>query len=312
MTKGRGVAAGVLAVIAMFALTACGSHAGSGTLIGVRFTDSIGSGGKANGCIQPGSRITTQDKVYYLPGPGNQRQDQWQSGNNAADHTDLVAYTKDGVQVNVVLNENFSLQADCDSLDQFMKTIGLTRQAYFENDSTYKPGWITAMNYYISPVVVKRVKTQVAKYDADELWPSTKLYESGTLCDAIDGPAVGDMKNTMEAEVAANTNGNNLYTSFRCDISSVEPNSDYQTIINERTSAKVKAQTAKINQQQQVAQAKADAAVAKANAQVVKAKVSAFGSGPAAMEAYLKSLVIEGGGNPFQPNGTLITPNTGQ
>lgn len=312
MTKGRGAGLIVLAVLAMFALTACGSHAGSGTLIGVRFTDSIGSGGKPNGCIQPGQRITTTDKVYYLPGPGNQRQDQWQAGNDAADHGDLVAYSKDGVPMNVVVNENFSLQADCDSLDLFMKTIGLTRQAYFEDDSTYKEGWITAMNYYISPVVVKRVKTEIAKYDADELWPSTKLYDDDTLCSAIDGEPVGEAKNAIEAQVAANTNNNRLYTSFRCDISSIEPSSAYQSTINERTLAKVQAQTAQINQEQQVAQAKADAKVAQANAKVTRAQVSAFGKGPAAMEAYLKALVIKGGGNPFQPNGTLITPNTGE
>lgn len=310
-TKGRRLfGAGVIALIAVFSLTACGSHAGSGTLIGVRFTDSIGSGGKAHGCIQPGSRITTTDKVYYLPGPGNQRQDQWQSGNSAADHGDMVAYTKDGIAVNLVLNENFSLQADCTSLDKFMQTIGLTRQAYFENDSTYKPGWITAMNYYISPVVVKRVKTQIAKYNADELWPSTKLYDQ--ICTDVDGTPVGDAKTAIEAQVAQTTNGNDLYTSFHCDISTIDPNPDYKSTIQARQTAKVEAQTATINQKQQVAQAKADAKVAQANSKVVKAKISAFGTGPGALEAYLKSLVIEAGGNPFQPSGTLITPGGGQ
>jgi hypothetical protein len=302
--------AGALVILALaVATTSAGcfaSHAGSASNIGVRYTGSIFSGGKFHGCINAGDRITTSDHVYYLPGPGNQRQDQWQSGNTAADHQDLPVTSKDGVAMTMQVNVNFSMNPDCKVLDQFMRTIGLTRKAYFNADASYLPGWITAMNYYISPVAVKRIQTEVSKYDASELWPSTKLYN--VVAAAVDGPKSGD-SNGLQDAIAQATNGNHFYVGLSTDIYKITPDPAYASSIQARQQAKTDAATAQLNAKTQVAQAEAQAKVAKAQAQVTKAAISAYPT----VNAYLRSLVIEKGGNPFQPQYVVggTGPSTG-
>lgn len=296
---------GIMLVMALLMSGCFRSHAGSASNIGVRYSGSIFSGGKFHGCINAGDRITTSDHVYYLPGPGNQRQDQWQTGNKAADHSDLSVTSKDGVQMYMQVNVNFSMNSDCKMLDLYMRTIGLTRKAYFNADATYLPGWITAMNYYISPVAVKRIQTEVSRYNAADLWPSTKLYD--VIGSAVDGPTSGST-NALEDQIAQATNDNAFYVGLRTDVSLIQPNSQYKDSIQARQQAKTDAQTAQYNAKAQVAQAQANAKIARAKALVTKAEISAFPS----IDAYLKSLVIAAGGNPFQPSGTLITPGGGQ
>lgn len=290
----------IFAVIGVvFAVSACGigNHKGSATLVGVRYSDSLASGGKFKGCIQPGQRITTTDNVYWLPGEGNERQDLWQSDNGDADHRDLQVTSADGQTFTVQMNVNFGMNPDCDTLNEYMKTIGLTRHSYFENDEHYFDGWITAMNYYISANVISRTKAAFNEYDAKDMYPTTENWDK--LSEAISGDGA------LQSAVNTSTNGKEFYRVGSIRIIDVIPNSGYASAIQDRQNAQTAAQTAKINRRAQVAQAKADARVAQAKANVTRAQIQAFPS----VEAYLKSLVIEAGGNPFQPSGALITPS---
>jgi hypothetical protein len=288
----------VLLALAL-SMTACGSHKGSASNVGVRFTDSLASGGRFTGhCIEPGDHVTTSNQVYWLPGPQNIRQDDWDTTNPDADHADITAYTSDGVKTYVRVNVNFGMVNSCDQLAKYLETIGITRGSWFNNDKDYTDGWITAMNYYISGNVEQRVKDQISKYKASELWPSQSKWST------ITSNVLGSGDNSLVDAVKSSTNGQEYYTISAVKINNIEPDSSYKSNISERQAAATKAQTAKDNKQAQIAQAQADAAVAKANAAVQRAQISAFPS----VDAWLKYQVILKGGNPFQPNGTLISP----
>ena len=283
-------------------VSACGigNHKGSATLIGVRYSDSLASGGKFKGCIQPGQRITTTDNVYWLPGEGNERQDLWQSQNSDADHVNLPVTSSDGQTFTVAMNVNFGMVSDCDTLDKYMRTIGLTRHSYFENDEHYYDGWITAMNYYISSNVISRAKSAFNSYSAKDMYPSTANW------DKLGAQIAGS--GALQTAVNTSTNGTEFYKVGAIKIIDVVPNPGYQKAIVDRQNAQTAAQTAKINQQAQVAQARADAKVAQAKAAVTRANLRAFPN----VDAWLRYQVILAGGNPFPYTGGTNVLSPGQ
>lgn len=288
-----------IAMVMAVALTGCfGSHKGSAVLVGIRFTDSIGSGGKAHGCIEAGQHITTTDSVYWLPATQNIRQDDWDTHNAKADHNDLIATTKDGVQVSVQANLNFGMVGSCDQLTKFAQTIGITRDAFFNSDASYKDGWITAMNYYVSGNTESRIRDAISQYNADQIWPGHQVWSQ------IISSVLGSGTNSLVDNIKTSTNGEEYYTVSALQINNIQPAAAYTKTIQDRQTAKTEAQTAALNAQTQVKQAQAQAKIARANAKVNRATIAGWPS----VDAYLKSLVIKSGGNPFQPSGALITP----
>lgn len=284
-------------VLLTLGLSACGTHYTDPSMQALRYSHGLTEGGKFKECLPPGHKIVSNDKFYYYP--ATQRQDLWDSGNKAADHPNLTVTSKDGVQFKVAVNVGFYLNDDCDTLRKFHETIGNTRKAYFDSNGIYHQGWVNTMNYYVSPAVVNTFQDTVSQYNAADLWPATG-----------DRKAIQEAVQTaLQGNVDQLTDGSQFFNKLSVAIYSISPGSAYKTLWTDRQEAQTKAQTAQDNQKAQQAQAAADGAVkaaqASANAQAVKAAIQGF-QGPGmswaeATDAYLKSLIVQTGGNPYQP-----------
>lgn len=295
----------VIALAMTLLMSGCSEHYTDDSMIALRYAGGIGEGGSFKECVQPGEKQVSDDSYYNYP--TTQRQDLWDSGNNAADHQDLEVTSKDGVPMYVNLNVNFGLVTDCKTLKKFHDTIGRTRKAYFNADGSYNSGWIDVMNYYISPAVISRMRTEVAKYNASELWPNTaKLTD-------IQATVQGDpaSTNSLQYEVDRLTEGDEqFYNRLTVNLYAIKPSEEFQQLYTERQQAQTKAETAKANETAQVAQARADGAVqvaqAKAKAAAERQSILAYKlsgmSMAQAVRAYNEAQLIAAGGNPYQPS----------
>lgn len=300
----------IILVIGVFALTGCSKQYIDPSMMGLRYAGGIGEGGKFKECLKTGEVKYSDDTVYLYP--TTQRQDDFNSDRykpddpNAADNKDIAVTTKDGVTVYIRGNQNFGLVTDCDTIKAYHELIGKTRKAYFNEDGSYKAGWITTMNYYITPATVEQWRDVISQHNVDELWPSTSLYN--TLTDEVNG--------NMQAAVDKRTEGSeSFYDRLTFSISSITPTEDYQNQYLQRQQAQTAAETAKLNQDAQVAQAKADQAVRVAQAEAAAAEkheeIAAYKlpgmTWAQAVRAFNEAQAIAAGINPWQPSGSLLT-----
>jgi regulator of protease activity HflC (stomatin/prohibitin superfamily) len=313
MKKRLAVAAVGLAVFST-ALTGCSKQYIDSSMMGLRYAGGIGEGGKFKECLKTGKADYSDDTLYLYP--TTQRQDDFNTDRyepndpNAADNKDITVTTKDGVQVSIRGNQNFGLNTDCDTIKAFHEQIGKTRKAYFNEDGSYNKGWITTMNYYITPATVEQWRDVISEHNVDELWPSTALYSD--LVDTVNSQ--------MQAAVDKRTEGDeSYYDRLTFTISSITPTEDYQQQYLQRQQAQTAAETAKLNKDAQVAQAEADKAVRVAQAEAAAAEkheqiIAYQGPGMSfadAVRAYNEAQAIAAGINPYQPGGTPLIQSGG-
>jgi hypothetical protein len=315
--KNRIVALVVLAILATLGMSACsisGDTVTDPSLVTLRYQGGFNEGSKFKECLEPGTKIATDDKLY--PYPTTQRENVWNSdqyhkASESADHDDLMLFDKNGIPVYAKVKVAFQLNTSCEpktiegkryeggTLQAYHELIGRTRGAFFHNDGTYggeKSGWIWAMDNYITTPVEDSLRVQAKHETADDLWKdeSVKQKLQDTLKKNID-QMINDGMETDEQ----------FYTVTSVKIYSVTPDKAYVDLYTQRQTAKTAAETAEFNKRAKVAEAEANAAVARSEAKIKRAEISAFRS----EESYLKEKAIESGMNPwlkFQG----VTPNT--
>jgi hypothetical protein len=301
--------------VMLTALTGCSKEYVDDTMVALQYSGGIGEGGKFKDCLTSGNAIRTDDAIYRYP--TTQRQDDFNTDRykandpDAADNKDITATTKDGVVVYIRGNQNFGLVTDCKTIQKFHEQIGKTRKAYFNEDGTYNGGWITTMNYYITPAVIARWRDAISQHDIKELWPSTGLYTD--LTEEVNGdPSQTD---SMQYDVDTRTEGNTqFYDRLTFTLTQIDVGEEYKDQYNQRQQAQTAADTAQLNKTAQIAQAQADKAVRVAQAEADAAEkheqiIAYQGPGMSfadAVRAYNEAQAIAAGINPFQPGGTPL------
>lgn len=302
-----------LLMVAVLAFSACGfskDQATDPSYQTLRYAGGDFAGSKFKECLDPGQKIATNDKLYSYP--TTQRQDVWDTdnynkGTKSADHPDLVLTAKGGVQMNLKVKVDFQLNTSCapvkddtgktwpgGTVQAFHELIGKTRGAYFNVGQTgsnaYSSGWLWAMDTYVSVPVIGDLTSQAKTYTPDQLWqdPAVSRKIESTLMTRIED----EINNGMETNLQ-------FYHIAGIQIFSITPSPDYLDIFKKRQAARTEAQSAKDNKSALVTEANTKSAV-------VKATIRGF-QGPGmswndAVNAYLKSLVIDKSGNPFQPS----------
>lgn len=302
----------ILMVVGALASTGCSKQYIDPSMMALHYSGGIGEGGKFKECLKTGE-VKYSDDAFYLY-PTTQRQDDFNTDRykpddpNAADNKDITVTTKDGVQVSIRGNQNFGLDTDCDTIRAFHELIGQTRKAYFNKDGSYNKGWITTMNYYITPATIEQWRDVISRYNVADLWPSTKLYNALT----------DEVNSHMQAAVDKRTEGDqSFYDRLTFSLTSITPTDEYQQQYLQRQQAQTAAETAELNKEAQVKQAEAEAAVkvaqAKAEAAAKQQEILTYKlpgmSYAQAVRAYNEAQAIAAGINPWQPSGVLTSSN---
>lgn len=295
----------VIGVLAVGGLSACtGQGLTDPSMQTLRYTGGTGQGSKFKECVDPGSKMVSDDTFY--PYPTTQREDVWdtdnfEQGSKSADHDDLTLTDSDGNTVYVKMKVSFFLNTDCTpvevngrkfpggTLQAFHELVGKTRHAYFNEDGSYGSGWLWAMDNYISSSVTDYMTKATRTEKAEDMWLKSSIsneFQAG-LAQALPGLVNAGMETDLE-----------FYKDFTIKIYSITPADDYLQLYKDRQAAQIKAQTANANKDAQIAEAKAAAAVAEQQAKVKQAEIDGYGS----VDAYLKFLAIQEGINPFQPS----------
>lgn len=299
-TKKLAVIGGVIAIAA--ALTGCTQHFTDPSMVALRYSGGLTEGGKFVECVDPGVKTVDNDTYYNYP--TTQREDVWDSARfnaddvagSSADQGDLQVTDKTGNTVGLKVKAVFTLNTDCDVLQEFHEKIGRTREAWFDEESKYGSGWLWVMNNYISSAVEEEAANYAVNYTVEELW----------LDPSVRDKLASDIEDNIQKAVNDRMEGKAEFFKIG-DISIINalPNAEFQELYQDRKNSQVRAQTAEANKQAQIAEAQASAAVAEEQAKAKAAEISGYG-GP---DAYLRWLAIQEGMNPYQPNyGTAPTP----
>jgi hypothetical protein len=318
----------------LFSMTACtGDDVTDPSVTTLRYEGGSTVGRAFKECVAPGSKLASDDTFY--PYPNTQRQDLWDSSNTEADHKDMGSEEgssltdNSGVGLRAKVNVQFFLNTSCDPvtvngkeykggvLQAYHELVGKTRHAYFKNDGTYGQGWLNAMNYYISAPVEQYLNTATKQYTAQQLWLNQKVNpdtgavltdqtQPGTpvqqyIADALTTALPGLVNDNMQTDLQ-------FYDNFKVNIIGVSPDSTYLDLFKQRQAQQVQAQTAQDNAAAQVAQAEADQKVKHAQALALQEVINGYGS----VQAYLESVAIEKGLNPFPYTGGLVTTGGGK
>lgn len=317
MTKKIAALAATVVAIAL-ALSACaitGDGVTDPSFQTLRYQGGFAQGSKFKACVQPGSKMASDDTYY--PYPTTQREDVWDTqnfnrGSKSADHKDLELTDKDGNIVYVKLKISFFLNTSCDKvtvktasgtktykggvLQAFHEMIGKTRKSYFDADKgTYGSGWLWAMDNYISAPAVSFLTPEARTRTAEQMWKDPSVAKdlqarlAAQLPDLVNG--------VMETDLQ-------FYKDFTVQIISMTPSQEYLDLYKQRQNAQIAAETANLNKQAQVTKAEADAAVARAQSKIKAAEIAGYPS----ITAYLQAQAIAQGMNPFQPVIVAGTP----
>jgi hypothetical protein len=290
-------------------LSSCGitgSDVTDNSMQSLRYDDGPTSGAKFKQCVEPGTKLSTNDKLY--PYPVTQREDQWDTASKDADHGDLELTDKNGVTVYTKIKVDFFLNTSCDpvtvdgktykggTLQAFHELVGKTRHAYFNDDGTYDGGWITAMNYYISQPVQTYLTAETKKYTAEALYNNPDIQKA--IQNGLQEKIQSLVDDGMQTDLS-------FYHDFNVSIQSFTPDSDFLGMLRDRQAAAVKAQTAQDNAKAQVAEANAAAKVAVANARVKRAEISGYGG----FNNYKCIYLADNGLNCAQPQYVVGSPS---
>lgn len=244
-------------------------------------------GSKFKECVKEGDKLASNDAFYSYP--NTQRQDKWDSENfntgaNSADYPDMTLAAQGGVDVNMKVTVPFFLNTSCDPIEVdgkrypggavqvFHELIGKTRNAYFDpttdGNGSYGPGWLWAMDTYLSNCVSSTLTPEIRKRDAETLWLDDSVRQD--ISDRIDEQIQTCVDASMETDVQ-------FYRVGNATVDRITPDAQFVSLYRERQEAETRADTAELNRTVKVREAQANAAVARAEAKVKQAEIRGYG-----------------------------------
>lgn len=298
-----------LAVIGAFAalsLAGCSTAANSDEII-VHKGGGLFEAAVSKGCIKPAERELSKPGDAYYPYPASQRQYKF-STDKDADGPPFSVVSKDGQTLTVTGTLFFSLNQDCNVLQDFHDKIGHRNSAYFPNGMEDTPeGWVKVLTAYMRPALDSTVDRVSKQYT----W--TQLYGDPTIKDELNRAVNESVRNLINQQLEGN---NEYFTNYSAQI--LQPIAPAElvnlakgeevskkTAANTEAKAKADAAAAEAAARAQVAQKNAELTVARLQAQIESEKIAPFGSA----KAYNDYLAIQKGLNPYQPTyggGTMV------
>lgn len=203
--------------------------------------------------------------------------------------------SKDQTYMKIPVTIQMDLTTDCEKLKQFHRDYGTKYQGWLNDDGTTSEGWKDLLTYVISQPAEIALTSISRNFDYQQIWNDETVrveYQKQLL-------------DQLPKESARRTGGVEYFTNFRVDVLKPYPAEErVRKAKSDEISAAAEANTKKItaesdaNAREAAAKAEerantAEAAAQRAEAAKKQAEIAGFGTGPEAVDAWLKSLCIE-------------------
>ncbi|MDT0330233.1 SPFH domain-containing protein [Nocardiopsis lambiniae] len=162
----RGMSAAITATLTALVLTACSVSTGPDK-VGLEYDAGAFSSTTFDSCILPGNR------QYHGPGdqtflyPAGQRTFEFSGADGAETHSATVV-SKDDLELTVTGLVTFSLNIECERLQEFHERLGLKYIAYED------PGWVDLLRDYIGQPLNRALDDATKEYAWRDLYTSAE------------------------------------------------------------------------------------------------------------------------------------------
>ena len=258
-----------------------------------------------SGCAKEETQVgTVTVDLYKYPA----RQISWDASddpNTTPERGPYDVLSKDQTYMKVPVTIQMDLTTDCDKLKQFHRDYGTKYSGWLNDDGTPSQGWKDLLTYVVSQPTEIALTAISRNYDYGQIWNEETVrveYQKKLL-------------EELPKESARRTGGVAYFENFRVDV--LKPYPADERIRNAKSneiSAAAEANTKKItaeadaNAREAAAKAEeranvAEAAAQRAEAAKKQAEITGFGTGPEAVDAWLRSQCIQ------TPNCTMYGPS---
>lgn len=280
----------ILGVVALLGLTGC-STSTQPDQVGLAYNDGPFSPRTFDKCIPVSKREVQGPNDVAFVYPANQRTDDF-TGGDGADRGPFPIVSKDGVQMAFPGNLQFLLNTECDTLRAFHERIGNRYEAYFDGNES--KGWSKkVLPLYIEQPLQSALSAAASRHNWRDLYndPAVRVEVQNAVEESLPTFVNDQTEGTEE-----------FFKNFVLTLQVPQPPDELKAAITQEQTAVAQANSAKAQATAQVQQAIAETQVAEQRAKQKAAEIAGFPN----IEAYLRFLLIEKGGNPFQP--TVIGP----
>lgn len=243
--------------------------------------------------------ITTVDLIRFPA-----RQITWDANNEpGAERGPYIALSnpKDQAEMAIPVTLTFDLTTDCEKLKRFYKDYATKDSGWLDENGNSTDGWVKLLNYTISQPAEQAVIAITQKYDWRKVWND----------DAVRVEYRDALQSRLQKESAARTGGEEFFTNFQVTVGKPYPTDQRlrDAVASQQSSqaeaaAKQTQATADANARRASAEADTQASMAEkaakeAEAQKQLAEIAGFGTGPEAVDAWLRLQAIEKGITPW-------------
>ena len=294
----------ILAVVALFAFSACGYNVPA-DMVAVHVKSGPNDSKQVVGCVPSASRkhwwSTNDDYPLF---PTSERE--WDAtGQKGSDSGDFTSVTKDKVVMEIPVTIRFTLKTDCPTLMKFYTSYARRYGVQFKADGTfdetganYNAGWVTVLRKLVADPGDQTLDRIVQQYNWQNVWndPKTKTAMEQQMNDALQSD------NSLMVQTAKGS----YFDGISVLIGTPQPqNQDLATAVASEQTLVAQADAARAQAKADKAKAEAETAVAKAEAAKQQATIRGFqlkGMSPKdALRAFNENQLIAAGGNPYQP-----------
>lgn len=298
----------VVAVAAASMLTGCAVSAQPGT-VGVVVDDYalIPTPPILLDCIPEMSQSTeVVNNVYFYPARDITYDAKDETGAERGSIV-VVSNREAATEMKVPVTVRMNLTSDCELLKEFHRRIGTKFHAWIASENTgmesdTDQGWIAALNYIVGDPLQITLTRVAQQYSWRDIWnnETVRLDFEAQLNKDLPKAIKQRTSNNNDADMS---NDPDFFSNISISVLKPEPARDElkNTLASEQANV-AKANSAKSAADAQVAQARAETVVAEERAKQQKAVIAGYPS----VDDYLRSLLIDKGGNPWQP--TWIVP----
>lgn len=276
----------ILIIATVLTLSACSKVGAGQQAVEV---DSWGSP-TVSGCVKEESQVGTMTvDLYRYPARAISWDANTDSGAERGPYT-AMSSAQDQAEMSIPMTITFDMTTDCNKLRQFHRDYGTKYQGWLNDDGTTSDGWKQLLNYVISQPAEQAVIGITQKHPWRKVWND----------DVVRSEYKAALQAQLPKESAARTGGTEYFTNFVVSVGKPWPTDQaLRDAVARQQSSQAEARaretqlTADANARQAAAEAERLAAIAQRQAEeqkalVRQAEIAGFGTGPGAIDAYLR------------------------
>lgn len=255
-----------------------------------------------NGCAKEETmEATLTETIYEYPA----RDISWDASDDPSlaperPPYEVLSNAKDQAYMKVPVTVVFDLTTDCEKLKQFHRDLGTKYEAW-KGGTPDDVGWDNLLAYVIGQPLEQTLIGISQKYTYQQIWND----------EAIRTEYKNALQEQLPKEAAARTNGVEYFSDFVVTIGKPTPvdqrlrdaraaeQSSQAEAAAKQTQATADANARKAAAEAELAAAQAELATERAEAEKRLAEIAGFGSGPEAVEAWLRDRAITAGITPW-------------